>query len=86
MLLSSWYTKWKEKRITEAVEQARKQGYEEGYKAGKSEVREDASTNRAQVSEGETASTQTLSSGVPSDRKEVKELLKSYTYSTKEKV
>ena len=52
MLLSSWYTKWKEKQIREAAEAARKQGYEEGYKAGKSETRKETdATNAAQISE-----------------------------------
>ena len=43
MLLSSWYTKWKEKQIREAAEEARKQGYEEGYEAGKSGTHKAAS-------------------------------------------
>jgi flagellar biosynthesis/type III secretory pathway protein FliH len=84
MLLSSWYTKWKKKRIREAVEQARKQGYEEGYKVGKSEVRE-AATNSAQVSEREAASTSILPSEF-SEREELTEYLKSDSHATKEKV
>ena len=47
-----------------------------------------AATNTTQVnqSEGEAPSTSTLSSEIPPDRKEVKDFLKSYSYSTKEKV
>ena len=85
MLLSSWYTKWKEKRIAEAVEQAKKQGYEEGYKAGKSEVREDASTNRTQESKGETSPASTLPSKFP-DGEKLTEYLKSDSLVTGEKV
>ena len=84
MLLSNWYIKRKEKQIREAVEEARKQGYKEGYEAGKSEIREAASANSTQVSEGEAASTSTLLSRFPSDRKEVQELLKSFSHATKE--
>ena len=58
MLLSNWYIKRKEKQIREAAEEARKQGYEEGYEAGKSEIREDASTNPAQVNQSDTAPTE----------------------------
>ena len=36
MLLSDWYSKWKEKRIQTAVEEAKAKAYEEGYAAGKS--------------------------------------------------
>ena len=36
MLLSDWYSKWKEKRIQAAVEKAKAKAYEEGYAAGKS--------------------------------------------------
>ena len=34
MLLSDWYTNWKEKRIQQAVEEAKSRGYEEGYADG----------------------------------------------------
>ena len=78
-------TKWKEKQIREAVEQAKRQGYEEGYKAGKAEIREAASTNPAQVSEGEAASTSTSSSGFP-EEEELLEYLKSDSFATKEPV
>ena len=36
MLLSDWYTKWKETRIKEAVEKARAEGYKEGFAVAKS--------------------------------------------------
>jgi len=36
MLLSDWYSKWKENRIQRAVEEAKAKAYEEGYAAGKS--------------------------------------------------
>lgn len=36
MLLSDWYTNWKEKRIQAAVEAAKAEAYEEGYADGKS--------------------------------------------------
>lgn len=36
MLLSDWYTQWKEKRIQAAVEAAKAKGYEEGYADGRS--------------------------------------------------
>lgn len=65
MLLSNWYTKWKEKQIREAVEQARKEGYEEGYKVGKSEIRENAATNPTQESKSEPAPASTLPSKFP---------------------
>ena len=85
MLLSNWYTKWKEKQIREAVEQASKQGYEEGYKTGKSEIREAATTtNPTQVREGEAAPTSTLSSGFP-EGKELTEYIKSDSHAKKEK-
>lgn len=84
MLLSSWYTKWKEKQIREAVEQARKLGYEEGYKAGKSEPRE-AASNPAQVGEDEAASTSTASSRFPEGEK-LTEHLKSDSFPTIENV
>ena len=46
---------------------------------------EAAATNTTQVNEGEVAPTPTLPSGLPDDKEELKELLKSYSYSTKEK-
>lgn len=44
------------------------------------------STNLTQVSKGEAASASSLPPEIPSDRKEVKELLKSYSPATEEKV
>ena len=35
MLLSDWYSKWKEKRIQTAVEVAKAEGYDEGYVKGR---------------------------------------------------
>ena len=35
MLLSDWYSKWKEKRIQTAVEAAKAEGYDEGYVKGR---------------------------------------------------